>query len=70
MPDEIKVGDVVQLKSGGPAMTVEDAAVISDSQVQLARCVWFDPSATTALHDNFPLAGLQKSSGSRGAAVR
>ena len=60
MPDEIQVGDVVQLKSGGPTMTVEDAAVISDSQVPLVRCVWFPVPTGAALHDDFPLAGLKK----------
>ena len=60
MPDEIRVGDVVQLKSGGPTMTVEDADVISDSQVQLVRCVWFPLPTGAALHDDFPLAGLKK----------
>ena len=65
MPDEIKVGDVVQLKSGGPTMTVEDAAVISDSQVPLARCVWFPLPTGAALHDDFPLAGLKKYPGPR-----
>jgi uncharacterized protein YodC (DUF2158 family) len=35
----IKAGDVVQLKSGGPAMTVESTTSLSGSGV---KCVWFD----------------------------
>lgn len=35
--DEIKIGDVVLLKSGGPNMTVEK---IQDND--LADCLWFD----------------------------
>lgn len=36
MPNNFKVGEVVQLKSGGPAMTVDELA----SSVRY-RCVWF-----------------------------
>ena len=41
---EIKLGSQVQLKSGGPVMTVEDIGDYSldGSGVQSARCVWFD----------------------------
>jgi uncharacterized protein YodC (DUF2158 family) len=35
--DEIKIGDTVRMKSGGPTMTVRD---IKDGK--LARCEWFD----------------------------
>lgn len=40
----IALGSQVQLKSGGPVMTVEDIADYSldNSGVQSARCVWFD----------------------------
>lgn len=34
--EEIKIGDVVQLKSGGPLLTVEE--LINDDS---AMCVWF-----------------------------
>jgi uncharacterized protein YodC (DUF2158 family) len=33
---DIKIGDVVMLKSGGPKMTVE--FMVSD---QMVKCVWF-----------------------------
>ena len=36
MDDEIKVGDVVMLKSGGPEMVV--ATILKGS----AHCYWFD----------------------------
>ena len=38
---EVKIGDVVQLKSGGPTMTIED---IDDSGN--VRCKWFDRDQT------------------------
>jgi uncharacterized protein YodC (DUF2158 family) len=39
---EIKVGDLVQLKSGGPLMTVEDAGSLGFTDgKQRALCVWF-----------------------------
>jgi uncharacterized protein YodC (DUF2158 family) len=37
-PESFKNGDVVQLKSGGPKMTIESR---SESQDRF-RCVWFD----------------------------
>ncbi|MCE7030966.1 YodC family protein [Jiella avicenniae] len=36
MADQVQVGDVVQLLSGGPSMTVEDII-----QGPRAKCVWF-----------------------------
>lgn len=36
---DIKVGDVVMLKSGGPAMTV---MALQFGQDSTALCVWFD----------------------------
>ena len=44
MDQEFKIGDVVRLKSGGPAMTVshvETGANSVDGQPYLT-CVWFD----------------------------
>ena len=38
MAEEVKVGDVVTLKSGGPVMTVTD--IQDDGQ---AQCQWFKP---------------------------
>jgi uncharacterized protein YodC (DUF2158 family) len=60
-----KVGDVVQLKSGGPKMTVVLVGGGSDSQHRLIECRWFTsemrperaafPEEALAL----PLAGIE-----------
>ena len=42
MPENIAPGDVVQLKSGGPLMTVDSVSPFNG--VASARCVWFDGS--------------------------
>jgi uncharacterized protein YodC (DUF2158 family) len=36
---DIKVGDIVELRSGGPPMVVEDVGILDTSPV---TCVWFD----------------------------
>ena len=46
-------GDVVQLKSGGPAMTVIWS---TDNE---AQCRWF-PTSAASTHGNFPNASLKK----------
>ncbi len=38
--EEIKAGDVVQLKSGGTQMTVEDISKNGDGK-DVASCCWF-----------------------------
>ncbi|HEU4595590.1 MAG TPA: DUF2158 domain-containing protein [Pyrinomonadaceae bacterium] len=53
--EEIKVGDVVRLKSGGPDMTV--VGVISK---ELFMCNWFDGQNVKASH--FPPEALQRAS--------
>lgn len=55
--DQFKVGDVVELKSGGPKMTVEDA----ESWPGKAKCVWFE--GTQAKDEIFPVATLRISRG-------
>lgn len=41
MADQLKVGDVVKLKSGGPPMTIAEIDTFGDNH-QKALCVWFD----------------------------
>jgi uncharacterized protein YodC (DUF2158 family) len=54
------VGEIVQLKSGGPAMTVTMTPPNSAGQVAegWVECMWFDN--TVAMSENFPVAALQK----------
>ncbi|MFZ7157744.1 YodC family protein [Avibacterium gallinarum] len=49
--DEIKVGTVVQLKSGGPLMTV-----ISDKEDEKILCKWFDHNKSN--EEAFPKEAL------------
>lgn len=52
---EIKVGDVVQLKSGGPEMTVDEIEPYNG--IPKARCSWFDgPKKDVGV---FPLTSLR-----------
>jgi uncharacterized protein YodC (DUF2158 family) len=39
---DLKIGDVVQLKSGGPLMTIEDIGKYNYSDKDKAKCIWFD----------------------------
>jgi uncharacterized protein YodC (DUF2158 family) len=60
MEDEFKAGDVVQLKSGGPKMTVEDVdryGYPGDSETK-AKCVWFE--GTKKKEEVFRFATLTK----------
>ena len=63
MPEarDFKPGDVVQLKSGGPAMTV-GGRVAEDS----VRCHWFD--GATAMTEIFPTAAIRLYEGPKPAA--
>ena len=38
-----KIGDVVTLKSGGPAMTVDEVSKMSEGGKDCIKCYWFDP---------------------------
>ena len=42
MPEKFKTGDIVQLKSGGPKMTVHSYATrYSPSEPNTVHCQWF-----------------------------
>ena len=63
MVDEIKAGDVVQLKSGGPHMTVSK---LREWQGRTeAHCDWFE--GLTAKYGSFPLTSLRIVAEERGA---
>lgn len=60
---KIKIGDTVELKSGGPLMTVnrlispdkKDSDLDREEQVE---CVWFDNENKTLIHHEFVKATL------------
>ena len=54
MAENIEKGDVVQLKSGGPKMTVTET---KDRYGNVA-CVWFD--GTKQVYGSFPMETLNK----------
>ena len=39
---ELKIGDVVKLKSGGPTMTVTEMGKYGYNDREQAKCIWFD----------------------------
>ena len=55
--DELKKGDVVKLKSGGPEMTVTDVAN-DDFGVMTVWCCWFDK--TDVKTGTFPIESVVK----------
>jgi uncharacterized protein YodC (DUF2158 family) len=64
MADEFKPGDVVELKSGGPKMTVAKIGPVAMGSSKLeVWCEWFDGSKKTK--DHFMPASLQISSDPR-----
>lgn len=58
MDHEFKAGDVVQLKSGGPDMTIEDIGKYGPgATTDRAKCVWFE--GMKRKDDLFELATLR-----------
>jgi len=61
---DFKIGEVVQLKSGGPLMTVEDI-----NAHDMINCIWFDgrgrksaafPAATLKVVNNSPMSAAPR----------
>jgi uncharacterized protein YodC (DUF2158 family) len=61
MAVQVKPGDVVRLKSGGPAMTVTGLGGPSGSHLLL--CKWFDEKEGRFLQDEFTPASLMAADG-------
>ena len=59
MSDEFKSGDVVQLKSGGPKMTVDWVGEGTMGSGYVAYCEWFDEK-NKVCGKAFPPASLVK----------
>ena len=56
---DFKQGDVVQLKSGGPLMTIDDIGKYGyGEENDKAKCVWFD--AKKRYEDIFSFESLKK----------
>ena len=58
---DIKAGSVVQLKSGGPTMTVRWVGQSMYSSEIVANCDWFvhDKAPWKQLNESFPLTSLK-----------
>jgi len=58
--EELNVGDVVRLTSGGPNMTIDHiyTKVLYSEQGSYARCLWFDGSAL--YEDEFSIGSLER----------
>lgn len=56
--DDLKTGDVVQLKSGGPRMTVTQVGEAAMTGRKTVWCIWFD--RTTKLDGDFPPETLER----------
>jgi uncharacterized protein YodC (DUF2158 family) len=55
---DFNIGDIVQLKSGGPKMTVVDLLPsVGIGSLEGATCTWFDRNKRQA--GNFPLDALK-----------
>jgi uncharacterized protein YodC (DUF2158 family) len=60
MADDLKAGDVVQQKSGGPKMTIDRIGKqFQSSSTEGAWCSWFDDK-NKRLKEYFELTSLKK----------
>ncbi len=55
--NDIGIGKVVRLNSGGPLMTVRDIDDDVAGERQLVHCVWFASTGETT-YGSFPIAAL------------
>lgn len=55
---EFQIGDVVRLKSGGPAMTVTNVGEAAMTGKQTVWCMWFDTKGQQ--NGSFPLGAVEK----------
>ncbi|GAB3725896.1 YodC family protein [Spirosoma lituiforme] len=51
MQTQFKIGDLVQLKSGSPIMTINKLA--DPNQTNCVECVWFDSTNNGPFYANF-----------------
>jgi uncharacterized protein YodC (DUF2158 family) len=59
MADDLKVGDTVRLKSGGPKMTIKEMGKYGMGSTRIeAKCAWFD--GTKLIEQIFEPATLDK----------
>lgn len=58
MDETFELGEVVQLKSGGPIMTITKMGVAPVSQQTTVWCVWFD--GTKEMEGEFPPEALKR----------
>jgi uncharacterized protein YodC (DUF2158 family) len=60
---KFNVGDVVQLNSGGPKMTVVDVQQLTVASPASYKTAWFDEGRAVAVAYNFPEDALKKGRG-------
>jgi|SRR5215469_122785 len=65
----MKCGDVVQLKSGGPSMTIAGPESTPDGEV-LIRCCWFDEKSSEINYHDFREGMLTTEPADGGRQVR
>jgi uncharacterized protein YodC (DUF2158 family) len=58
MSDQFQVGDIVQLRSGGPEMTVDHIGKVGGTKK--ARCIWFAKTYQDRKEGLFALPTLKK----------
>jgi uncharacterized protein YodC (DUF2158 family) len=59
---DVKLGDLVQVKSGGPVMTVEKTGTSATFGEDFVSCVWFEKvgNKQVAQNESFAPAVLEK----------